>query len=553
MAIGSNIKIINSFSMATSKPLDDREVVSTIEEMLAIPDYLKWIGMQVYVTDNNTRFKWDGTAWFVEHLGFCKGEGAPGEDQYSAGDMYIDTSTGDLYYKILNTSNVLAWELQTNIIGPQGIQGEQGIRGIHGSYWYTGTSMTGTSTDPTLFPDSGIDQAEVNDCYINVDNGQMYQCVTAGNSGTAEWIYTGTLKGTQGIQGPQGDPGEQGPPGIQGMQGPKGTMIYTGVDLLGPTSSGAQAFPDAENIADIDILASDLYLNSEYGHVYKSENDGKGNEVLWNRVGVLKTGSFYLSSSMDAEDSGSYTYPLSGIAYANVNDIAINSSNGKLFVCVDEGDPNTATWKYYGYFTANTAINDIYNHEIGKYVYGIANVENKTLRITLGDGSYTDLNIQINTYQGATEAASGVAGLVPVAAAGDQAKYLRADGTWATVDQVSCDSALSTTSTNPVQNAVITAKLNELQTQITNLTNTVNSKLASNAKITLSGDVSGTGTFANNAVTITTTVADDSHNHTIANIDNLQSQLNTISSNATSAKSVTDKYATMLNIIGNNQ
>ena len=553
MAIGSNIKIINSFSMATSKPLDDREVVSTIEEMLAIPDYLKWIGMQVYVTDNNTRFKWDGTTWFVEHLGFCKGEGAPGEDQYSAGDMYIDTSTGDLYYKILNASNVLAWELQTNIIGPQGIQGEQGIRGVHGSYWYTGTSMTGTSTDPTLFPDSGIDQAEVNDCYINVDNGQMYQCVTAGNAGTAEWVYTGTLKGTQGIQGPQGDPGEQGPPGIQGIQGPRGTGIFSGEELLGKTAEGGQSFPDAAGLEQIDIIANDVYVNSIYGHTFSAKETGKGNEVLWIRTGCLKTGSLYINDIINGADDGIYSYPLSGISYANAGDISINPTTGKIYICIEEGDPNTATWQSMGSFTSAMSVNDTYGHEIGKYVYGIANVGNKTLRITLGDGSYTDLNIQINTYQGATEAASGVAGLVPVAAAGDQAKYLRADGTWATVDQVSCDSALSTTSTNPVQNAVITTKLNDLQTQITNLTNIVNGKLASTAKITLSGDVSGTGTFANNAVTITTTVADDSHNHTIANIDNLQSQLNTISSNATSAKSVTDKYATMLNIIGNNQ
>ena len=553
MAIGSNIKIINSFSMATSKPLDDREVVSTIEEMLAIPDYLKWIGMQVYVTDNNTRFKWDGTTWFVEHLGFCKGEDAPGEDQYSAGDMYIDTSTGDLYYKILNTSNALAWELQTNIIGPQGIQGEQGIRGIHGSYWYTGTSMTGTSADPTVFPDSGIDQAEVNDCYINVDNGQMYQCVTAGNSGTAEWIYTGTLKGTPGIQGPQGERGEQGDIGPEGPQGIRGSNLFSGTELLGPTPSTGQVFPDAVALADIDIVPNDTYINSYYGHMYSSLSSGKGNEVLWNRIGIMKPPVIYLNNQINSTESGVFAYPLSGIEYANVGDWSIHPGKGWLYTCVTEGDPNTATWQSMGSFTSAMSVSDTYGHEIGKYVYGIANVENKTLRITLGDGSYTDLNIQINPYQGATESASGVAGLVPVAAAGDQAKYLRADGTWATVDQVSCDSALSTTSTNPVQNAVITAKLNELQTQITNLTNTVNGKLASNAKITLSGDVSGTGTFANNAVTITTTVADDSHNHTIANIDNLQSQLNTISSNATSAKSVTDKYATMLNIIGNNQ
>ena len=51
-------------------------------------------------------------------------------------------------------------------------------------------------------------------------------------------------------------------------------------------------------------------------------------------------------------------------------------------------------------------------------------------------------------------------------------------------------------------------------------------KLATGRTITLSGDVSGSTTFdGSQNVTITATVADDSHNHTIANVDNLQTTL----------------------------
>lgn len=46
-------------------------------------------------------------------------------------------------------------------------------------------------------------------------------------------------------------------------------------------------------------------------------------------------------------------------------------------------------------------------------------------------------------------------------------------------------------------------------------------KLESNETITLSGDITGSGTTS-----ITTTVGDDSHNHIISNIDNLQDSLN---------------------------
>lgn len=58
--------------------------------------------------------------------------------------------------------------------------------------------------------------------------------------------------------------------------------------------------------------------------------------------------------------------------------------------------------------------------------------------------------------------------------------------------------------------------------------------------ITLQGDVSGTGTLTNlGDVTFTTTIADDSHNHTIANVDNLQATLD--------AKSTESKTETLTN------
>ena len=53
------------------------------------------------------------------------------------------------------------------------------------------------------------------------------------------------------------------------------------------------------------------------------------------------------------------------------------------------------------------------------------------------------------------------------------------------------------------------------------------SKLATARTITLSGDASGSVSFDGSAnVTLTATVKDDSHNHTIANVDGLQSRLN---------------------------
>jgi hypothetical protein len=62
----------------------------------------------------------------------------------------------------------------------------------------------------------------------------------------------------------------------------------------------------------------------------------------------------------------------------------------------------------------------------------------------------------------------------------------------------------------------------------TTLQNNINTKLAAShdMSLTLSGDASGSATFTNMGnATLSVTVADDSHNHTIANVDGLQSAL----------------------------
>lgn len=88
-----------------------------------------------------------------------------------------------------------------NIKGPQGdqgIQGEQGVQGPQGtpgSVWYAGTGITGTSAEGTVFPDSGVTSAAVNDQYLNTSTGNTYRCSLAGNAATAKWVYTGCIKG----------------------------------------------------------------------------------------------------------------------------------------------------------------------------------------------------------------------------------------------------------------------------------------------------------------------------------------------------------------------
>ena len=80
-------------------------------------------------------------------------------------------------------------------------QSLQGASGAPGGKWYTGTSITGTSTSPTIFSGSGISNAVVGDMYLNTSTDNVYQCTVEGNASTAKWIYTGNIKGNPGNQG----------------------------------------------------------------------------------------------------------------------------------------------------------------------------------------------------------------------------------------------------------------------------------------------------------------------------------------------------------------
>ena len=85
-----------------------------------------------------------------------------------------------------------------------------------GSSWFSGTGITGTSTEGTLFQSSGVDNAIVGDMYMNTSTSNVYTCVTEGTPNVAKWSYNGSIKGMKGDQGVQG---EQGIQGIQGLQG----------------------------------------------------------------------------------------------------------------------------------------------------------------------------------------------------------------------------------------------------------------------------------------------------------------------------------------------
>lgn len=106
------------------------------------------------------------------------------------GDRYTNSSTGYVYEcTVAGNASVAKWIYKSN------------TRTAVGHDWYSGNKITGTSTTPTIFSGSGISSAgtyddgdkTVGDFYFNVDTGNYYECVVAGNAANAKWVYRGVL------------------------------------------------------------------------------------------------------------------------------------------------------------------------------------------------------------------------------------------------------------------------------------------------------------------------------------------------------------------------
>ena len=67
----------------------------------------------------------------------------------------------------------------------------------------------------------------------------------------------------------------------------------------------------------------------------------------------------------------------------------------------------------------------------------------------------------------------------------------------------------------------LAAAINDDASYASTTTTALGARLSSSATVTLSGDVTGTANFSGNVATISATIADDSHNHVVGNIDGI--------------------------------
>ena len=142
---------------------------------------------------------------------FLTDEGVPASTYGANGDVYLDTTTFNLYKKVdsvwTEIGNIKGGQGATGPAGPQGSQGVQGIQGIqgvpgaNGSMWFTGTEVTGTGAGIEVT----VENTKVGDIYFNTTSCDLYQCVAENT-----WDWLSNLKGEQGIQGETGSNGKDG-------------------------------------------------------------------------------------------------------------------------------------------------------------------------------------------------------------------------------------------------------------------------------------------------------------------------------------------------------
>lgn len=138
--------------------------------------------------------------------------------------------------------------------GGTGSTGAKGDTGQRGSQWYTGTAVTGTSTNGTVFTGSGIDSALAGDMYLNTDTSNVYRCVVGGNATVATWAYTQSIKGPAGPTGPKGDTGATGPQGPKGDTGPQGPAGSSTIAVATTTTNGLMSSTDKVKLDNLTVI-----------------------------------------------------------------------------------------------------------------------------------------------------------------------------------------------------------------------------------------------------------------------------------------------------------
>lgn len=164
---------------------------------------------------------------------------------------------------------------------------KQGSTGTTGSQWYSGTGITGTSTTPTIFSNSGVPNARVNDMYLNTTTSYTYKCTVAGNASAAKWVYAGSIKGAT------GETGETGATGATGNGISDVTIEYVGSssNTTAPSSGWGPTIPSVEAGRYLWTKTTFIYTNGKTDTQYSVAKQGSTGEAGADAITLTITAS----------------------------------------------------------------------------------------------------------------------------------------------------------------------------------------------------------------------------------------------------------------------
>ena len=189
--------------------------------------------------------------------------------------------------------------------GEKGATGNTGATGTRGSLWYSGTAITGTAAAGTIFSNSGITNALVNDKYLNTSTGNVYNCTTAGAASVAKWQYIGSIKGAK------GDTGSTGAKGDTGAAAGFGTPTASATKLAATANPTVTITPSGSNTAKVFAFSFGIPQGAQGAtgpNAVSASTTTSGftnGYVLYNnngKVGAMVAGNIHIDAVTSAEE-----------------------------------------------------------------------------------------------------------------------------------------------------------------------------------------------------------------------------------------------------------
>lgn len=277
------------------------------------------------------------------------------------------------------------------------------------------------------------------------------------------------------------------------------------------------------------ISAGYLKANKTYSFRY--------NGTQYDLVGDVDTNTTYSLSSLGVTATAAELNKLDGLATTKTELGYLDGVTSNVQTQLNNKLSSTGT--------AAKATADSLGQNIADTYIKSLSVSGKVITYTKGDGgtgtiTTQDTNTTYSNFKAATSSAAGGSGLVPAPAAGAQSKYLRGDGTWQTPPNTTYGNMTGASSSAAGKAGLVPAPAAGAQAKYLRgdgtwqtPTNTTYGAAGTSLGLVKSG---GDVTIASGVITVN----DDSHNHTIANVDGLQTKINNMTMDTDGSLADTD-------------